>query len=75
MNRNQWTSSQNRLSCAGVALLASTLVLSSVVWLFAGAADPIAGAPTAIADTRPASPSAQPVASRLAATSSAVSKL
>jgi hypothetical protein len=36
MSTTPWTSAQQRLSCAAAALLASTLVLSSVLWLFAG---------------------------------------
>jgi hypothetical protein len=44
MNRNNWTTPQNRFGCAAAAALASTLVLSSVLWLFAGAAGPSASA-------------------------------
>ncbi len=44
MNRNNWTTPQNRFCCAAAAALASTLVLSSVLWLFAGAAGPSASA-------------------------------
>jgi hypothetical protein len=41
MNTNQYTKRQNRpnpLVCTGAALLACTLVLGSVVWLFSDAA-------------------------------------
>ena len=41
MDRNDWTSSQIRLGCSAAAALFSTLVVGSVVWLFA------AGAPSA----------------------------
>jgi len=44
MNRNNWTTPQNRFGCAAAAALASGLVLSSVLWLFAGAAGPSASA-------------------------------
>ena len=44
MNRNNWTTPQNRFACAAAAALASTLVLSSVVWLFADAQTPTASA-------------------------------
>ncbi len=44
MNRNNWTTPQNRFGCAAAAALASTLALSSVVWLFAEAATPTASA-------------------------------
>ena len=44
MNGNNWTTPQNRFACAAAAALASTLVLSSVVWLFAEAQTPTASA-------------------------------
>jgi hypothetical protein len=44
MNRNSWTTLQHRFGCAAAATLASTLVLSSVLWLFASAAGPSASA-------------------------------
>jgi hypothetical protein len=34
MNANQWSHLRHRLPCAAAAMLASTLVLSSVLWLF-----------------------------------------
>ncbi len=37
MNRNSWMTTQNRFGCAAAAALASTAVLTSVLWLFAGA--------------------------------------
>jgi len=36
MNANQYSIRPNQLCAAGAAALASTLVLSSVLWLFAG---------------------------------------
>jgi hypothetical protein len=45
MNRNHWTTLQHRLGCAAAAALASTLILSGVLWLFAGAAGPSATPP------------------------------
>jgi hypothetical protein len=44
MNRNSWTTPQNRFGCAAAAALASTLVLSGVLSLFAGAAGTSASA-------------------------------
>ncbi len=44
MNGNEWISPQTRLGCAGAAVLASALVLSSVLWLFAGLESPTASA-------------------------------
>jgi len=44
MNRNSLTTPQHRLGCAAAAALASTLILSSVLWLFAGGAGPTASA-------------------------------
>lgn len=46
MNRNSWTTPQNRLGCAAAAVVASTLVLSSVLWLFGAGATPTASAAT-----------------------------
>jgi hypothetical protein len=40
MNANQRFDLQRRLPCAAAAMLASTLVLSSVLWLFASASAP-----------------------------------
>ena len=48
MNRNSWTTPQNRFTCAAAAALASTLVLSSVLWLFADAGTPSASAPSQV---------------------------
>jgi hypothetical protein len=44
MNRNNWTTPQHRFGCAAAAALASTLILSSVVWLFTSVAGPTASA-------------------------------
>jgi len=44
MNATQWSSPQHRLSVALAAMLASTLALSSVLWLFASADTAGAGA-------------------------------
>ena len=44
MNRHAWTSPQTRFGCVAAAALASTLVLSSVIWLFASAGTPTASA-------------------------------
>jgi hypothetical protein len=48
MNRNSWTTPQNRFACVVAAALASSLVLSSVLWLFAGAQTPTASAATVL---------------------------
>jgi hypothetical protein len=47
MNANQYSIRPNQLFAAGAAALASTLVLSSVLWLFAGNL-PAAAASTAV---------------------------
>jgi hypothetical protein len=54
MNANQYPIRQNRLFAAGAALLVSTLVLSSVVGLFAGVRSP-AAATSAVATQHQAS--------------------
>jgi hypothetical protein len=43
MHANPWSDLRHRLPCAAAALLASTLVLSSVLWLFANASAPTTG--------------------------------
>jgi hypothetical protein len=75
MNTQEFSFPQRRLPCATVAVLASTLVLSSVVWLFAGAGAPSAAEQTASAQPQPASPSAQAVSSRLATGSASIVRL
>jgi hypothetical protein len=57
MNPNQasWTTPRHRAPCAAAAVLASTAVLSSVLWLFAGAVpgDAAIDAATALAARHP----------------------
>jgi hypothetical protein len=47
MNRNQWIDSRTRFGCAAAAALASSLVLTSVLWLFAAAPSPTPSATAA----------------------------
>ncbi len=51
MNSYQVSNTQSRASCAAVAVLASTLVLSSVLFLFASASP--ASAPESALATQP----------------------
>ena len=76
MNSNQWTTtSPNRVSCAAAALLASTVVLSSVLWLFADISGTPAGASVIVAHQQPARSDAQHSTSRLASSATTMTKL
>jgi hypothetical protein len=75
MNTHPFSFPQRRFPCAAVAVLASTLVLSSVLWLFASAGAPAAAASTALVKHQPASPSARPVSGRPATHSTAMARL
>jgi hypothetical protein len=75
MNANQWSNPPHRLACAAVAMLASTLVLSSVLWLFASAGAPSAGASMVVVNHEPASVGAQHAQRSLATASTSVTKL
>jgi len=57
MNSTKWSQPQHRFSCATAAMLASTLVLSSVLWLFASDSAPAAGASIVMVKQQPASAS------------------
>jgi hypothetical protein len=52
MNAKQWSDLQRRLCCGAAAMLASTLVLSSVLRLFAGASPPTTNSPYMIGAVR-----------------------
>jgi hypothetical protein len=75
MNATQWSNPQHRLSVALAAMLASTLALSSVLWLFASsdAADAVTSA--AVVKQQPADPNAERGSSHLATASTSRSKL
>ena len=76
MNSNQWTTtSRNRASCAAAALLASTVVLSSVLWLFVDISSTAPGASVIVAHQQPANSGAPRNASRLASSATAMPKL
>jgi hypothetical protein len=75
MNTNQWSNPPHRFACAAVAMLASTLVLSSVLWLFASAGTSSAGASIAVAKQQPAGPGAHHAERRLATASTPMVKL
>ena len=75
MNATQWSNPQPRLACAAVAMLASSLVLSSVLWLFADVSTSPAGVATALVTHQPASPGAHQASSRMATGSSSTVRL
>jgi hypothetical protein len=75
MNAYQSTSPQQRLSCAAAAVVASTLVLSSVLWLFASASAPTAAVSTAMIKSQPVHSSSRQVASRATTASTSVAGL
>jgi len=58
MNSYQVSSIQQRFSCAAAAVLASTLVLTSVLWLFDSIGSPAADAPNVAVQHQHISPSA-----------------
>jgi hypothetical protein len=58
MNSYQVSSTQQRFSCAATAVLASTLVLSSVLWLFDCVGSPAADAPSVAVQHQQISPRA-----------------
>lgn len=58
MNSYQVSSTQQRFSCAAAAVLASTLVLTSVLCLFDSVGSPAADAPSVAAQHQQISPSA-----------------
>jgi hypothetical protein len=53
MNADQYPIRQDRLAAAALAALASTLVLSSVLWLFAGVGSAAVRASTAVVHVQP----------------------
>jgi len=59
MNHNNWTSPRIRLGCFAAATLFSTVVIGSVVWLFAAGAPTAASAPYEVAMHAPADQTAR----------------
>ncbi len=58
MNSYQVSSTQQRLSCAAAAGLASSLLLTCVLWLFDSVGSPAADAPSVAVQHQQISPSA-----------------
>jgi hypothetical protein len=58
MKSYQVSSTRQRFSCAAAAVLASTLVLTSVLWLFDSVGSPAADAPSVAAQHQQTSPGA-----------------
>jgi hypothetical protein len=75
MNATQWSSPQHRLPVALAAMLASTLALSSVLWLFASSDAAGVGTSAAVVKQQPADPSAERGRSHLATASTSRSRL
>ena len=76
MNSNPWTTTpKNRASFAAAALLASTVVLSSVLWLFADLSGTTAGASVIVAHQQPDGDAAAHGTSRLASSATTMSRL